>query len=145
MHEAECSPYDTLAQHLLVEYWQCDAAVLDDPDKLVGLLQRAAVAAGTTVIHSHCHRFSPQGVSAVVVIQESHLSIHTWPEQAYAAVDFYTCGKGSPHAAHEVLMQGLLAKACRALLLRRGAAQSPLVLDSLVTDPIGGKQQGGVR
>lgn len=80
----------------------------DDSERLLRLLKEAAAAAGTTVIHTHGHRYSPQGVSVVVVIQESHLSIHTWPEQAYAAVDFYTCGNGSPRAARDVLMQGLV-------------------------------------
>lgn len=131
MHAREGSGYATLALHLLVEYWHCDAAVLDDSERLLALLQDAAAAAGTTVIHTYGHRFSPQGVSVVVVIQESHLSIHTWPEQGYAAVDFYTCGSGSPSAAHEVLLRGLAAETCRALLIRRGAQQSPQVLDSI--------------
>lgn len=131
MHSDGNSPYATLGLHLLVEYWRCDPTILDDTKRLLELLKEAAAAAGTTVIHTHGHRFSPQGVSVVVVIQESHLSIHTWPEQAYAAVDFYTCGNGSPRAAHDVLMHGLSAKTCRALLLRRGAPQSPLFLESI--------------
>lgn len=115
----------TAARHLLVEYWDCEARLLDDAERLLALLREAARAAGTTVIHEHSHRFSPQGVSAVVVIQESHLSIHTWPEAGYAAVDFYTCGDGDPLRAHRVLLEGLGCRNHSGLLLSRGLGHRP--------------------
>ena len=94
---------DTRGRHLLVEYHGCAEGLLDDLAAVEALMNRAAVAANTTVVASVFHPFQPQGVSGVVVIEESHLSIHTWPEYGYAAVDFYTCGQGIPEEAHAVL------------------------------------------
>ena len=76
---------DTFGQHLLVEYHGCDLSLLNDLCRIEVLMCAAAEAAGATVVTSAFHRFSPQGVSGVVVIEESHLSIHTWPESGYAA------------------------------------------------------------
>ncbi|RMH41726.1 MAG: adenosylmethionine decarboxylase, partial [Deltaproteobacteria bacterium] len=85
-------PLDTRSRHVLAEYHGCDPAVLDDRGTIEPLMRRAAQAAGATVVGSMFHEFAPQGVSGVVVVEESHLSIHTWPEYGYAAVDFFTCG-----------------------------------------------------
>jgi S-adenosylmethionine decarboxylase proenzyme len=111
---------DTRTRHLLAEYHGCNRAVLDDIRRIEALLRVAAKAAGATIVASVVHPFSPQGVSGVVVIEESHLSIHTWPEHAYAAVDFFTCGQGLPEAAHEVLRAGLEAERAEVLVLDRG-------------------------
>jgi S-adenosylmethionine decarboxylase proenzyme len=83
-------------------------------------MEAAAQASQTTVVKSVFHPFTPQGISGVVVIEESHLSIHTWPEYGYAAVDFFTCGKGVPERAHEVLQKGLEAEACEVMFVHRG-------------------------
>lgn len=107
-------------QHLLAEYRGCDPAVLDDRDAIARALDAAARAAGATVLSAHLHRFTPRGVSGVLIIQESHLSIHTWPERGYAAVDFYTCGAGDPRRAHEVLAAALRAGECETMLVERG-------------------------
>ncbi|MEL6676229.1 MAG: adenosylmethionine decarboxylase [Bacteroidota bacterium] len=82
-----------LGKHLLIEYEGCPAERLNQVGLLEDQMIAAAQAAGATVIHSVFHHFSPQGISGVVVIQESHLSIHTWPELGYAAVDVFTCGE----------------------------------------------------
>lgn len=111
---------NTFGRHLLVEYRGCLAERLDDPGYVEALMRRAAEAAGAAVVQSAFHRFSPQGVSGVVVIQESHLSIHTWPEYGYAAVDFYTCGDCLPEAGHEVLFGGLGATSYEEMLVHRG-------------------------
>jgi S-adenosylmethionine decarboxylase proenzyme len=111
---------DTRTRHLLAEYHGCDRAVLDDIARVEALMRLAAKAAGTTIVASVFHPFSPQGVSGVVVIEESHLSIHTWPEHGYAAVDFFTCGEGAPERAHEVIAAGLEAERSELLLLERG-------------------------
>lgn len=108
-------------RHLLVEYMGCPADLLDDAAGLEALLREAATAAGATVLHALLHRFRPQGVSGVLLIEESHLSIHTWPEQGYAAVDFYTCGPCEPLRAHEVLERGLRAASSEVLQVARGA------------------------
>jgi S-adenosylmethionine decarboxylase len=84
--------------HLLVELWEAEG--LDDPKVIEDILCRAAEAAEATVLHSHMHHFSPYGgVSGVVVLAESHISIHTWPERAYAAIDIFMCGTCDPHKA----------------------------------------------
>ncbi|MDP6037311.1 MAG: polyamine aminopropyltransferase [Candidatus Latescibacteria bacterium] len=81
-----------LGQHLLAELHGCPANLLNDVAALENLLIEAAHKAGATVINTTFHHFSPFGVSGVVVIQESHLAIHTWPEQGFAAIDLFTCG-----------------------------------------------------
>lgn len=107
-------------RHLLAEYYACEKAILNDAVQLEQLLVLAAQAAGATVVQTVFHRFSPQGISGVVVVQESHLSIHTWPEHGYAAVDFYTCGKIEHLKAHEMLCKGLGAKRHEMMLIERG-------------------------
>ena len=99
-------------------------------------MRNAAKAAGTTIVTSVFHPFFPQGISGVVVIEESHLSIHTWPEYGYAAVDFFTCGDGLPERAHEVLKSGLRAKTSEVMFVNRGAiSESPAMeLVSHVTE-----------
>lgn len=81
-----------LGTHLVAELTGCNAAALDDVDKLCDIFKNAAVIAGATVVNSTSFRYAPQGVSVMVVISESHVSTHTWPEYGYAAVDFFTCG-----------------------------------------------------
>jgi spermidine synthase len=81
-----------LSKHLLVDLYGCPADLLNDVTALEKVMIEAAQRAGATVINSMFHHFSPFGVSGVVVIQESHLTIHTWPEQGFAAVDLFTCG-----------------------------------------------------
>ena len=111
---------DTFGQHLLVEYHGCDVDVLDNAQHIEHAMRRAAEVAGATVVTTTFHRFAPQGVSGVVVIEESHLSIHTWPECGYAAVDFYTCGDCEPERAHEVLQSALVAARSEVMQVRRG-------------------------
>lgn len=85
-------------QHLLVDLW--GASQLDDPDHIDRALREGATAAGATILHGHFHHFSPNGgVSGVLVLAESHISIHTWPERDYAAIDIFMCGACNPHDA----------------------------------------------
>lgn len=79
-------------RHILLELCECPRELLDSPERLGKILESCAVRGGATVVSSSFHRFNPQGVSGVVVIAESHLTIHTWPEHGYAAVDVFTCG-----------------------------------------------------
>ncbi len=83
----------SLGNHILVEFSNCNAQVLNDATIVENAMIHAAKIAGATVINSTFHHFSPWGISGVVVIQESHLAIHTWPEYKYAAVDLFTCGE----------------------------------------------------
>jgi len=81
--------------HLLVDLW--GATNLGDPAFIDVAMREAALAAGATILHSHFHHFSPNGgVSGVVVLAESHISIHTWPERDFAAVDLFMCGSCDP-------------------------------------------------
>ena len=82
--------------HLLLDLW--GANNLEDPDQIEQVLSAAAEAAGATVLHAHIHRFeSGGGVSGVVVLAESHISIHTWPERNFAAIDIFMCGACDPY------------------------------------------------
>lgn len=110
----------TAARHVLAEYRGCPADRLDDLDALERLMRAAAQAAGATVIDARFHRFAPHGVSGVLLLLESHLSIHTWPEAGYAAVDLYTCGTCDPEAAHRVLVDGLAARTSETMVVHRG-------------------------
>lgn len=88
--------------HLLIDLW--DAINLDNPEEIDRILCKAAVVAGATILHSHFHHFSPNGgVSGVVVLAESHISIHTWPERNFAALDIFMCGACDPYLAIPVL------------------------------------------
>jgi S-adenosylmethionine decarboxylase len=115
-------------RHLIVEYTGCDPAVLDDRDMIQALMVRAAEAAHTTMVACLFRSFQPQGVTGVVVLEESHLSIHTWPEHRYAAVDFFTCGQGAPERAHEVLLDGLRALRAERLLIHRGLGETQAMI-----------------
>lgn len=110
----------TFGRHLVAEYFGCRADVLDDLGTIRRLLEQAATSAGANIVQTVAHQFTPQGVSVVVVIEESHLSIHTWPEEGYAAVDFYTCGECVPEKAHAVLSAGLGAEGTEIVTLHRG-------------------------
>ena len=81
-----------LGSHILIEAYDCDPKVLDDVELVEEVMVDAALKAGAEIREVAFHKFSPQGVSGVVVISESHLSVHTWPEVGYAAVDVFTCG-----------------------------------------------------
>lgn len=81
-----------LGRHILAEIHGCDANLLNNVRQVEEVMIRAALEAGAEVREYVFHKFSPQGVSGVVVISESHLTIHTWPELGYAAVDVFTCG-----------------------------------------------------
>jgi S-adenosylmethionine decarboxylase proenzyme len=109
-----------LGRHLLVEYRNCDRETLNDIHRIEQLMHRAAEEAGATVVASVFHPFSPQGITGVVVVEESHLSIHTWPEYGYAAVDFYTCGDCHPERAHEFLQRELRAEQAEVMVVERG-------------------------
>lgn len=111
---------NTRGRHLLVEYTGCDASVLDDLKRIEALMNEAARAAQTNIVASVFQPFEPQGVTGVVVVEESHLSIHTWPESGYAAVDFFTCGDSMPERAHEVLSAGLRAQYAEVMHVERG-------------------------
>ena len=110
-----------LGRHILVEFFGCNPEIMNN----VGVIERSMVSAasdaGATVINSTFHHFSPYGVSGVVVIQESHLAIHTWPEYGYAAVDLFTCGdEVDPWLSFDILKKAFEAQNSSAVEMHRG-------------------------
>jgi len=94
--------------HLIVDLY--GAQRLDDIDHIEATLRRCVEAARATLLHIHLHHFQPSGVSGVAVLAESHISIHTWPEAGYAALDVFMCGKANPDACIPVLREAFSAK-----------------------------------
>lgn len=96
-----------LGRHILAEFWGCQH--VDDPAEVEGALVEAAKAAGATVLQANLHHFGEgMGVTGVLMLAESHMSIHSWPEHSYAAVDVFVCGKADPHRAIESLIRAFL-------------------------------------
>jgi S-adenosylmethionine decarboxylase len=116
---------------LIAEYYRCDVGLLDDVGRLRHHMLTAAEHIGANVMSDTFNQFTPQGVSGTVVISESHLSIHTWPEFGYVAVDIYTCGGLDPRPGFEYLGRALGAASCRMQEILRGLPedlQSPGLL-----------------
>ncbi len=110
-----------LGTHLLVELRDCNARLLNDLKKVEAVLLSAAKEAKATIVETSFHKFSPFGISGVVVIAESHLSIHTWPEYGYAAVDIFTCGEVlQPQVAAAYLIQKFQSKNPSVVEVKRG-------------------------
>jgi len=101
---------DTVGKHCILELYGCDSARLDDEAFLRDTITAAAKRAGATLLNLITHRFEPQGVTGLALLAESHISIHTWPESGYAAVDVLTCGDHTmPEKACPVLAAELAA------------------------------------
>ena len=94
--------------HLIIDLH--GASGLDDIDLIEATLRRCVDAARATLLHIHLHHFTPNGVSGVAVLAESHISIHTWPDAAYAAVDVFMCGQADPDACIPVLREAFGAR-----------------------------------
>ena len=118
-----------LGKHLLLELKDCDVGLLNDIDYLREALIEVARFIGATVIKDSFHRFSPQGISGIVIIAESHISVHTWPEYSFAAVDVFTCGEViEPAKAVKPMAEKLKAKSTSYIELKRGVLmEAPLV------------------
>lgn len=110
----------TVGRHLIAEYYGCDCSLLNEPEAIRQRMLEAADRIRVTVVGELFHQYSPQGVSGTVVIAESHLSIHTWPEKGYAAVDIFTCGGLDPRPGFELLGRTLLADSVRMQEIVRG-------------------------
>ena len=111
----------SLGRQIVAEFYACDNTRLNDVDIIRAALLEAARCAGATIVSEAFHHFSPHGVSGAVIIAESHLSIHTWPEYGYAAVDLFTCGDSvSSEAAFTYLREALNAGHISTMELHRG-------------------------
>tara|TARA_Y100000991_G_scaffold140715_1_gene106116 strand:- start:264 stop:698 length:435 start_codon:yes stop_codon:yes gene_type:complete len=99
------------SKHLLLELYRCDYEKLNDESFLRCTLNRAAKLAKATVLNLISHKFEPQGVTAIALLAESHISIHTWPESNYSAADIFTCGQTMiPELASQYLIEALKAE-----------------------------------
>ncbi|HOP69063.1 MAG: adenosylmethionine decarboxylase [Dethiobacteria bacterium] len=116
-----------LGRHVLAEFYGCPDTILNDLAQIRQEMVTAALIAGAEVRETVFHQFSPQGVSGVVVISESHLAIHTWPEFGYAAVDIFTCGQTvDPWVSCNYLKQKFAAQNMTAREIKRGIFDVPL-------------------
>ena len=99
------------SKHFLLELYRCDGEKLNDESFLRCILNRAAKLANATVLNLISNKFEPQGVTAIALLAESHISIHTWPESNYSAVDIFTCGQNMmPELASQNLIESLIAE-----------------------------------
>lgn len=116
-----------LGRHILAEIYGCKEEILNDKDLIEKTMVDAALKAGAEVREVAFHKFSPQGVSGVVIISESHLTIHTWPELGYAAVDVFTCGdRINPWDACNYMTEMWQAKNMTATEVKRGIFEEPV-------------------
>ncbi|MCB2227012.1 MAG: adenosylmethionine decarboxylase [Desulfarculaceae bacterium] len=115
-----------LGSHLILELYSCPATLLDDPQHVSQVMTSAVEASGATMIKPFFHQFAPQGVSGVIIISESHFTIHTWPEFGYAAIDVFTCGDViDMDVAAETLRTGFQAQGMHKMSLSRGMLDLP--------------------
>jgi spermidine synthase len=114
----------SLGKHILAEFSGCTPEVMNDVGLIENAMVEAAKTAGATLINTTFHHFSPYGVSGVIVIQESHLAIHTWPEYGYASVDIFTCGdQVDPWVSCKFLKKAFEATDLSAIELKRGSLE----------------------
>lgn len=106
--------------HLIIDIHE--GRNLDDPAIIEQAMRDATQATGATLLHLHSHRFSPQGVTGIAVLAESHIACHTWPEIGYGAFDIFMCGNTDPHAALPILKRAFETETITVRELHRGAA-----------------------
>jgi S-adenosylmethionine decarboxylase len=112
---------ESLGRHLLLELYDCSSEVLNSLESVKRAMVEAAKRAEATIIDVVFHEFNPFGISGVVVIAESHLSIHTWPEYKYAAVDIFSCGDVlQPEVAANYLVEQFGAERTSVVDVQRG-------------------------
>lgn len=112
---------DTMGRHVIAELWGCNIDLLNDMERLEKTFVNAALKAGAEIREVAFHKFAPMGVSGVVIISESHLTIHSFPEHGYASIDVYTCGDIiDPNVAVDFIEEELEAKTTEKLEVPRG-------------------------
>lgn len=112
---------DALGKQVIAEFYDCDRNIINDHHLIEEIMLEAVDVAGATIIKPAFHKFNPHGVSGVVVVSESHFTIHTWPEYGYCAVDIFTCGDlVDNNKALNLLRNKLKAKSLSVVELKRG-------------------------
>ncbi|MGE5583076.1 MAG: adenosylmethionine decarboxylase [Bacillota bacterium] len=114
------SSFDTVGAHVLADFWGCQFEKLDDAELLMRSLRQAAINAKMTILGEKSYKFDPQGFTGLLLLSESHISIHTYPERGYAAIDVYTCGGGMTQKAIDFLKEVLRPTQVHEMLVRRG-------------------------
>ncbi len=121
----------SLGNQIVAEFYDCERRLLNDAEYVEQVMADAAKAAGATIVSQTFHHFSPHGVSGAVIIAESHLAVHTWPEYGYAAVDLFTCGDTvSAETAFARLRDAFRAQQVSTVEIRRGQIEMMGVADN---------------
>lgn len=112
---------EALGRQILVEFYDCDSDKINDVSFVESAFLEATRKSKATIISHNFHKFSPHGISGVVVIAESHVTIHSWPEYNYAAVDIFTCGDTiDPWVIQEHLKEAFESKNISSMEMKRG-------------------------
>ena len=111
---------ETMGRHVISELWGCDFEKLNNLVEIEQIFVDAALRSGAEIREVAFHKFAPQGVSGVVIISESHLTIHSFPEHGYASIDVYTCGDMDPNIAANYIAEALGAETRENIELPRG-------------------------
>jgi S-adenosylmethionine decarboxylase len=111
---------ETMGRHVISELWGCDFEKLNNMELIERIFVDAALKSGAEIREVAFHKFAPQGVSGVVIISESHLTIHSFPEHGYASIDVYTCGDLDPNIAADYIAESLGAATRETIELPRG-------------------------
>ena len=117
--------FDTVGAHVLADFWGCRFEKLDDSELLMESLRQAAKSANMTILGEEAHKFEPQGFTGLLLLSESHISIHTYPEKGYAAVDVFTCGGGMTQKAIDYLKEVLNPSKTKEVVICRGVPEEP--------------------
>ncbi len=137
-------PVASIGSHCILELYDCPPGLLDDPIYIRDALREAAREAESTLLGELHHVFEPQGVTALVLLAESHISIHTWPELGYAAVDVFTCGAHTkPEKACDFLVRKLQARRHQLRKLPRGGKAPEVRPDRCPAPAVGSGETPG--
>ena len=122
--------FDTVGAHVLADFWGCQFEKLDDAELLMSSLKEAAAVAKMTILGEESYKFNPQGFTGLILLSESHISIHTYPERGYAAIDVYTCGGGMTKKAIDYLKEVLQPTQVTEMLIRRGQPNDSFMINA---------------
>jgi S-adenosylmethionine decarboxylase len=131
--EGNDDPLNVEGKHIIIDAFECDSSLLNNMTHLEQLLTKAAQDAGMEILYSYFYQFTPQGITGMLILSTSHISIHTWPEEGYASLDFYTCGEHDPMGQVEFLLKGLFSKRAMIYPIARGVAQPQLISSKEMT------------
>lgn len=117
----EKEEYEIEGDHYVADLWECDKGILDDHKKIKKILKEAAIISGATPLKYQDHKFTPNGITGVWILSESHISIHTYPDVFYAHVDIFTCGsKCRPEKGISEVINKLKSKKNKITYIKRG-------------------------